>query len=295
LYDDWPPESTTDSIEASLKGAGYTVDKMLGADGDLPHLETVESGNYGAIFIRSHGGIIVVDGNDKIHILVRPFFDTPPDVAASGYNGIETMLVSTDWGFKYAYSFTDEFVRHHLGAARFPNTLMHLLVCHGGDPLGSDDMIKAFLDFGVGCYTGWTRNASLAHGDPTAVEFFKYLCGGTGRTVAGAIAKIKSLGHSPDPGTGADLVAYGATNLSLLGSACVKVAIAREELEMIKKRPREFVEIKVGPPGGLKIPDWSPIGGKITPVDARGRRFFITPLEPIQVFSSEQILEGVPE
>ena len=94
---------------------------------------------------------------------------------------------------------------------------MHLLVCHGADPLGQDDLIDAFLDFGVGCYVGWTRTASLAHGDPAAVEFFEYLCGAYGRTVAGAIQKITSLGHSPDPGTNAVLVSYGTDTCALVG------------------------------------------------------------------------------
>lgn len=84
LYDDWPPESTTDSIETALTGAGYSVDKMLGDDGDLAHLETIESNRYGAIFIRSHGSVLSVNNNDMTHIMVRPFFDSFPNPATSG-------------------------------------------------------------------------------------------------------------------------------------------------------------------------------------------------------------------
>jgi len=295
LYDDWPPEATTDSIESALKGAGYTVDKMLGNDGDLAHLETIESNKYGAIFIRAHGGVLVVDGNDKIHIMVRPFYDSYPSPAASGYNGIGVFYVDTNWGPKYTYAFNEEFVRHHLAATNFPNTFMHLLVCHGGDPKGQDDLIDAFLDFGVGCYTGWTRNASLAHGDPAAVEFFEYLCGGYGRTVAGAIQRIQSLGHSPDPGTGAELVSYGSNTCALRGLPRIVVKLPQKDIQILKKFPKDFVEIVVEPPAGIKFPDWSPWGGKLAPVDRMGRRRFIPNSGLASILSTEEAMEEAIE
>jgi len=279
LYDDWPPEATTDSIEKALIGAGYTVDKMLGNSGDLAHLETIESGNYGVIFMRSHGGILVVGGDDHIHIMVRPYFDMPPNPATCGYDGIGVFYVGTNWGNKYAYAFNDEFVLHHLGATRFPNTLMHLLVCHGGDPAGTNDMIKAFLDSGVGCYTGWTRNASLTHGDPAAVEFFDYLSGGFGRTVDGAIKRIESLGHSPDPGTAAELRGYGScARMSLRAYPRIVIELEREHVTILERFPHDFIDVEIRPPEGIHIPDWSPWGGKISPIDrAGGRRFVPNP------------------
>lgn len=295
LYDDWPPESTTDSIESTLKSAGYTVDKILGNDGDLAHLETIEGKRYGTIFIRSHGGVLVVAGDDKIHIMVRPYFDNVPDPATAGYNGIGVFMVGTNWGPKYAYAFNEEFVRHHLASTQFPNTLMHLLVCHGGDPEGEDDMIDAFLDFGVGCYTGWTRNASLAHGDPAAVAFFEYLCGGYGRTVTGAINKIKSLGHSPDPSTGAELVSYGYKTCALVGLQRIVVRLPKEHVRILKEFPEQPIEIAIEPPVDIKIPDWSPWGGKLTPVDRMGRRRFIPSSESARIFSAEEAMEEAIE
>lgn len=278
LYDDWPPIATTDSIENSLQGAGYSVEKMLGNDGDLSHLETIESNRYGTIFIRSHGGVLHVNGDDKIHIMVRPYFDSIPNVASSGYNGIGVFSVYTNWGWKYAYAFNEEFIRHHLASTRFPNTLMHLLVCHGGDPAGEDDLIDAFLDFGVGCFTGWTRNASLAHGDPAAIEFYSYLCSGFGRTILGAISRIQSLGHSPDPTTGADLVSYGSGTCALVGLPKIEIQLDKEQLEILKKFPKEFIELVVDV-SEFKEP-WSPWGGKISPIDRNGNRRFI-PFEDV--------------
>lgn len=295
LYDDWPPEATTDSIQTALQDIGFTVDTMLGGNGDLGHLETIESDKYGVIFIRSHGGVLVVAGEDKIHIMVRPYYDSWPDPAASGYNGIGVFYVGTDWGPKYAYAFNEEFVRHHLASANFPNTLMHLLVCHGGDPLGEDDMVDAFLDFGVGCYTGWTRNASLAHGDPAAVEFFEYLAGAYNRTVAGAITHIESLGHSPDPGTGASLVAYGNAAMSLRGFPSISVVLSKEAIRIIKKFPKEFIEVNLQQPPGIEIPDWSPWGGKLTPVDFTGRRRFVPYDWPENIFDLEEAMEEAIE
>jgi hypothetical protein len=196
---------------------------------------------------------------------------------------------------KYAYAFNEEFIRHHLASTTFPNTLMHLLVCHGGDPDGQDDMIDAFLDFGVGCYTGWTRNASLTHGDPAAVEFFEYLCAGLGRTVAGAIERIESLGHSPDLGTGADLVAYGSDNLALCGLPKIEVELAKKDAEILKKFPKEFIELIVKLPEGIKLPDHSPWGGKLTPVDRMGRRGFLTNNDLTSIFGTEAAMEDAIE
>jgi hypothetical protein len=295
LYDDWPPESTTDGIETALTHAGYSVDKMLGDDADLAHLETIESNNYGVIFIRAHGGVLVVNGDDKIHIMVRPYFDSYPDPAASGYTGIGVFMVGTNWGVKYAYAFNEEFVRHHLAATNFPNTVVHLLVCHGGDPVGMDDLIDAFLDFGVGCYVGWTRNASLAHGDPAALAFFEYLCGAFGRTVAGAIAHIQSLGHSPDPSTGAELVAYGNSGLSLLGLRRIVVELRPEHIDILKKFPKETIELVVELPPGAKLPEWSPVGGKLMPVDRLGQRRFVPRSQPVDIFGAEEAMEQTLE
>jgi hypothetical protein len=292
LYDDWPPEATTDDIQTALQGAGFSVTTMLGNAGDLAHLETIENNQYGVIFIRSHGGILNIDGDDKIHIMVRPFFDSYPDPAASGYDGIEVFFVGTDWGYKYAYAFNEDFVRNHLGAVSFPNTLMHLLVCHGGDPTGSDDLIDAFLDFGVGCYTGWTRNATLAHGDPTAVTFFEYLCGDYNRTVAGALNQIQLDGHSPDPLSGAELVGYGScATMRLLAPPRVVVTLDEEHLKVLDKFPGHEIEIVVEAPKGVHIPDWSPWGGMLTPVDRVGRRRFI----PYGQRDSFTVAEGLDE
>ncbi len=290
LYDDWPPDATTDSIEQSLKGAGYTVDKILSNDADLAHLDTIESKQYGVIFIRAHGGVLNVNGNDMTHIMVRPFFDSYPSPSASGYTGIGVFYVSTNWGPKYTYAFNSEYVRHHLATANFPNTLMHLLVCHGGDPLGQDDMIDAFIDLKVGCYTGWTRNASSTHGDPAAVEFFKYLCGGYGRTVVKAIQHIQSLGHSPDSGTGAELVYYGSYTLALLGYPKIIIKIPQKDVLILKKFPKEIVEIIVERPPGIKIPDWSPWGGKLLPVDQEGVRRFVPNSDLESIFDLEELM-----
>lgn len=275
LYDDWPPESTTDGIEQALQDAGYTVDKMLGSNGDLAHLETIENARYGVIFMRTHGGLLVVNGDDKIHIMTRPFFDTLPNPANSGYTGIGVFLVNTNWGPKYAYAFNEQFVRNHLAAARFPDTVMHLLVCFGGAPEGSDDLIDAFLDFSVGCYTGWTRTASSAHGDPAAVAFFEYLCGAYGRTIAGAINHIESLGHSPDSQTSAELVAYGNGKLCLIGLPKIVITLAKEHLQLIRELPKEHIELVVEMDPEVHLPDWTVVGGKLAPVDRLGRRRFI--------------------
>ncbi|MBU0984097.1 MAG: hypothetical protein KKA42_09525 [candidate division Zixibacteria bacterium] len=295
LYDDWPPETTTNAIETALKNAGYTVDKMLGNNGDLPHLATIEDNRYGVIFIRSHGGVILTDGDDKIYVMVRPYFNTFPDPAASGYNGINVFYVNTNWGPRYAYAFSDEFVRHHLASTHFPNTLMHLLVCHGGDPKGTNDLIDAFRDFGVGCYTGWTRNATLAHGDPAAVEFFDYLCSAYGRTVTNAINRIETLGHSPDPSTGADLVAYGSGTLALRAFPKISVTLPARDIEFLQKFPNEFVEVVLEAPKGIRVPDTSPWGGMIAPVDRMGRRRFIPNTVASDILTTEPSLEEAIE
>jgi hypothetical protein len=80
-------------------------------------------------------------------------------------------------------------------------------------------MIKSFLDRGVGCYTGWTDTASSTYGDPSAVQFFTALCESSSNPinkVADAISRISSAGRSPDPDTGAVLVAHGSDNMQII-------------------------------------------------------------------------------
>ena len=99
-----------------------------------------------------------VGSDNKVQIMVRPFFTTFPP--ASGYTGVEVLSVNTDvvsQGWAYVYSFNNLFVNSYMNNKYFPNTLFHLLVCHGADPDAQNDMIQSLLDRGVGCYTGWTK------------------------------------------------------------------------------------------------------------------------------------------
>jgi hypothetical protein len=226
LRDDWPPISTPDSIINTLKGAGYDVDHIKNNSANLKYFTTFDDKEYGVVFIRSHGGILNVDGDDKLHIMVRPFFATFPP--SSGYTGIGVFTVGTNvlpQGWAYTYAFNNLFVQKYMNNKRFPNSLFHLLVCHGADPLAENDMIKSFLDRGVGCYTGWTKSATPTHGDPAAVQFFQVLCNSGANptnTVVDAITQITSSGHSPDPGSGAVLVAYGQGTMQIINCFIIK-------------------------------------------------------------------------
>lgn len=211
LWDDWPPQSTPLDIVSTLQAQGYQVQHVKGQAVDLSFMTTFDQKRYGVVFIRTHGGMEWVGSDSKLHIMVRPFFDTVPP--PSGYTGTGVMYVGTNWGYKYAYSFNDQFVSTYMTTPPFPDTLMHLLVCYGAAPEAQNDMIPAFLSRGVGCYTGWTLTASSTYGDPAAVTFFQRMAAGD--TVAQAIAHIAASGSSPDPNTGAVLVAHGDDGMHL--------------------------------------------------------------------------------
>lgn len=241
LRDDWPPDSTPDSIYNALEAAGYEMDHIKNNNANLQFFTTLDEEEYGVVFIRSHGAILRVDGDDKLHIMVRPFFASFPP--ASGYSGVGVIAVGTDvlpQGWAYAYAFNNRFVQQYMNNKYFPNSLFHLLVCQGANPLAEDDMIKSFLDRGVGCYTGWTNTATPTHGDPAAVQFFQALCDSSAsptNTVANAIAQIGSAGHSPDSLTGAVLVAHGLDAMQIIKCYIIK----------------EVSHIAVRNPGGVVI------------------------------------------
>lgn len=226
LRDDWPPISTPDSIFNTLEGAGYDVDHIKNDSANLQYFSNFDDNEYGVVFIRSHGGMLNVSGEDKLHIMVRPFFATFP--SSSGYNGVGVFTVGTDvlpQGWAYTYAFNNLFVQQYMNNKRFPNSLFHLLVCHGANPLAENDMITSFLNRGVGCYTGWTDNASLTHGDPAAVQFFQVLCNSgvnPTNTVVDAISEITSSGHSPDASTGAVLVEHGQGTIQIINCFIIK-------------------------------------------------------------------------
>ena len=211
LWDDWPPQATPTGIVNTLLAEGFQVEHIKGQDVDLEFMTEFDNHQYRVVFIRTHGGTIWIDNDPKLHIMVRPFFDSwPPD---SGFVGISTFYVNTKWGPRYAYAFNDAFVSTHMNEKRFPNTLMHLLVCYGASVEAENDMIPALLNLGVGCYTGWTLTASSTYGDPAAVTFFERMR--LGDTVAEAIQHIEAAGSSPDPSTGALLVAHGDGDMHL--------------------------------------------------------------------------------
>lgn len=211
LWDDWPPQSTPLGIISTLKAQGYRVEHVQGGAVTLAFMAGLDQKRYGVFFIRTHGGTQWVGNDAKLHIMTRPFFDSwPPD---SGYSGVGVFYVGTNWGNKYAYAFNDQFVSTYMSGVQFPHTLMHLLVCYGAAVEAENDMIPAFLDRGVGCYSGWTLTASSTYGDPAAVTFFQRMAGGD--SVADATAAIAAAGSSPDPETGAVLVAHGRSAMHL--------------------------------------------------------------------------------
>ena len=211
MWDDWPPQSTPTSIVSTLIQQGYRVEHVRGQDVSLSFMTKLEQKGYGVVFIRTHGGMEQVGNDSKLHIMVRPYFDSwPPE---SGYAGVGVFYVGTNWGYKYAYAFNDEFVSTYMNSQPFPNTLVHLLVCYGASPEAENDMIPSLLNRGVGCYSGWTLTASSSYGDPAAVTFFQRMADGD--TVAQASAHITASGSSPDPNTGAVLVAHGNSGMQL--------------------------------------------------------------------------------
>lgn len=220
LYDDWPPKSTPDQITSMLSNAGYEVDFVKSNDANLKFFTTLDDKEYGVVFIRSHGGMMNVGGDNKVQIMVRPFFTSFPP--SSGYTGVEVFSVNTDvvaQGWAYVYSINNLFINTYMNNKYFPNTLFHLLVCHGADPDAQNDMIQSLLDRGVGCYTGWTKNASSTYGDPAAVQFFQVLCQATAKpanAVQNSISQISSSGRSPDPETTAVLVSQGSSAMQII-------------------------------------------------------------------------------
>lgn len=279
LYDDWPPKSTPDDIRALLDGAGYDVEFVSGDDVNLNFFSGLDEKQYGVIFIRTHGGMLHAEGDYRLHVMARPFFDEyPPD---SGFDGVRVFYVNTKWGPKYAYAFNNEFVFKYMSANKFPDSIFHLLVCHGGDPSAKDDMINTFLQRGIGCYTGWTKTASSKYGDPAAVQFFEVLCdtSGSPSDIEDAIDEITAAGRSPDPSTGAVLEAFGKENMQLRKSFCVELKMPKEQIEMLKKFPEEIIEIRVALPEAVTVipgPDGRPDGGMILPELRDGRRIFIS-------------------
>ncbi|MHA1376053.1 MAG: hypothetical protein ACTSR7_17385 [Promethearchaeota archaeon] len=276
LYDDGFPQATPDDIRELLTNAGYSEEFVSNDDANLEFFSNLDQRDYGVLFLRSHGAMISVDGDQKLHIMARPFYNSFP--GASGYNGVN--VVSVGWS-KYAYAFNNEFVINYMDTNKFPDSIFHLLVCNGGNPLAEDDMINTFLDLGVGCYTGWTDIASVAYGDPAAVLFFEIICDMTDspNDVEDAIDAVIDAGYSPDPSTGAELRAYGKEHMQLRKTFCIELSPSVKDLEILKKFPDDVIELRVALPKDVVIfpgPNGRPDGGKILPESRVGRRIFIS-------------------
>ncbi|MFX1394634.1 MAG: hypothetical protein ACFFAH_13800 [Promethearchaeota archaeon] len=276
LYDDGFPQSTPDDIRVLLTNVGYNEEFVSNDNADLAFFSDLDQKNYGVLFLRSHGAILNVAGDQKLHIMARPFFTSFPP--ASGYDGVNVFTLGSN---KFAYAFNNEFVIKYMKTNKFPDSIFHLLVCHGGDPLAENDMIDTFLDRGVGCYTGWTDIASVTYGDPAAVLFFEILCDTTDTPddIEDAIDAVIAAGYSPDPSTGAELRAYGKENMQFRRSICLELSLSEKGIQTLKKFADEVIEIRVAlPEKVVKFPgpDGRPDGGKILPETKAGRRIFIS-------------------
>jgi hypothetical protein len=228
LYDDWIGPTTSNTIVNILRGAGYDVDLIKSGNVTLDFFSNLDDKEYGIVFILTHGGMMEISGDDKLHLMARPFFTSfPPSPAYSGVGifAVETLCVPQGWA--YVYAFNDLFVKQYIDNKYFPNSLFHLLSCHGADPKAQNDMIQTFLSRGVGCYSGWTKSVSGSNGCPAAIQFFQVLCDSSAsptNTVADAIAQITASGRSPDPYEQAVLVSYGSSNMQIINYFILKEA-----------------------------------------------------------------------
>jgi hypothetical protein len=229
LYDDWIGPNTSNTIVNLLKGAGYEVDLVKSNNVTLNFFSNLDEKEYGVVFILTHGGMMSVNGDDKLHLMARPFFPSYP-TGGSGYSGVGIFAVDTicvPQGWAWVYAFNDLFVKQYIDKKYFPNSLFHLLSCHGADPKAQNDMIQTFLNRGVGCYSGWTKSVSGSNGCPAAIQFFQVLCDSASNpanTVADAISQITASGRSPDSYEQAVLVAHGSSNMQIIKFFIVKEA-----------------------------------------------------------------------
>jgi len=198
LSPQYPNETFRLTVTDSLESFGLAVEVSEGEDVDVELYRSLPLKRPGVVLIRSHSGILVLEGEEKEHITAL-FTNEPYSEMSHVAEQLDERLLIVrafeDEG-ELSFGISPEFIDESM-SGRLPRSIVIIAGC---SCLGRTDLAEAFVARGASVVVSWDGSVTLDHVDAATAllvdRFFR-----DGLTLENAvIATMLEYGEDPDFG-----------------------------------------------------------------------------------------------
>jgi hypothetical protein len=197
-------EEFQSSVAADIGSSGLPLDVYVGEQVDVGLYRGIGQENYGVLVIRSHSGILELEGAEGESITA--LFTNEP-YSESKYVaeqlGDRILIVRPFEGDRQlTFGVTPDFFLQSM-RGRFPGTIVVIAGC---SILNRTDLAEALVSRGASVVVSWDRSVGLAHADEATALLVHHLFAESMTVQDAAMAAMVEAG--PDPEFGAVLKYY---------------------------------------------------------------------------------------
>lgn len=208
LIDQLSPSLPNDGFRSSVVDCveefGLPVDVYEGDAVDVGLYRSLGRQNYGALVIRSHSGILELEGEETQR--VTALFTNEPYSQSQHVSEqlLDRLLIVRPFeeDAELTFGVTPKFVLQSM-EGRLPRTIVIVAGC---SILGRTDLAEALIARGASVVISWDRSVGLAHVDEATAVLVRHLLSDRMTVERAVVATIAEMG--PDPDYGASLRFY---------------------------------------------------------------------------------------
>lgn len=199
-----PNEEFRSSVVECIEDFGLPVDVHEGDAVDVGLYRALGRQNYGVLVIRSHSGILELEGDERQRVTGLFTNETYSQRKyVSEQLGDRLLIVRPfEEDSKLTFGVTPKFVLQSM-EGRLPGTVVIVAGC---SILGQTDLAEALIARGASVVISWDRSVGLGHVDESTAILVRHLLGDRMTVERAVIATIVEMG--PDPEYGASLRFY---------------------------------------------------------------------------------------
>jgi hypothetical protein len=202
VIDQLSPQYSNDafrsSTTASLGAFGLTVDVFEGEEVDVGLYRSLASRQPGVVLIRSHSGILVLEGERKEHVTAL-FTNEPYSSTSHVSEQLSDRLLIVrpfEGDAELTFGVSPKFIRESM-TGRLPRSIVIIAGC---SCLGRTDLAEAFFARGASVVVSWDGSVSLEHVDAATAFLVDRLFLDRLTLEDAVIATMLEFGQDPDFG-----------------------------------------------------------------------------------------------
>jgi len=194
----YPNDVFRSATTASLQAVGLPVDVFEGEEVDVGLYRSLASRRPGVVLIRSHSGILVLEGEAEEHVTALFTNEAYSETSHVAEQLDERLLIvrAFEGEGELSFGISPEFIDESMGG-RLPRSIVIIAGC---SCLGRTDLAEAFVARGASVVVSWDGSVTLEHVDEATAllveRFFR-----DGMTLENAVvAAMVKYGEDPEFG-----------------------------------------------------------------------------------------------